>query len=197
MKAIHVPFGLISVVTALSLVLTAPLGRLVCSAGASDRGSNHGPTVASRIQEIEACILKQVNSERKRKGLKPLVLNSLLCDVARHHSADMANTGSLSHRNARGEDLSERLKKRGVDVLGKDRVFAPVGIAENIGLMPLGNVHPYGHVRYPQDVANAMMKKWMESPGHRANILNARYTSIGIGAAYDGEGTYYLTQDFK
>jgi len=72
-----------------------------------------------------------------------------------------------------------------------------VGIGENIGMMPTGNVEGNGYVISSNDVANAMMKGWMNSPGHRANILESDYNFIGVGVAYNGYNTYYLTQDFK
>jgi len=64
-------------------------------------------------------------------------------------------------------------------------------------MMPTGNVEGYGYISSSNDVADAMMKSWMNSTGHRTNILDASYDFLGVGVSYNGYGTYYLTQDFK
>ena len=71
-----------------------------------------------------------------------------------------------------------------------------LGIAENIGQMPTGNVLGIGYVsNEPDSIAKAQVKAWMNSPGHRANILGTDYDRIGVGVAYDGF-EYVLTQNF-
>lgn len=52
------------------------------------------------------------------------------------------------------------------------------------------------NIAYGQPTAQAVMDAWMNSPGHRANILNSSYTQIGVGAVADNNGTIYWTQDF-
>ena len=63
--------------------------------------------------------------------------------------------------------------------------------------MPTGNVVGQGYVNNDaQSIAQAMVQSWMNSPGHRENILNAKYARIGVGVAYDGTLYYLGTQDF-
>ena len=63
--------------------------------------------------------------------------------------------------------------------------------------MPTGNVVGHGYVNNdPESVARAMVQAWMESPGHRENILRTQYARIGVGVAYDGTLYYYGTQNF-
>ena len=62
--------------------------------------------------------------------------------------------------------------------------------------MPTGNIIGYGYVSSNEDVAIAMVAGWMNSAGHRANILNSNYDYIGVGVARD-ESVYYLTQNFQ
>jgi uncharacterized protein YkwD len=63
-------------------------------------------------------------------------------------------------------------------------------------MMPIGNVQGYGYVGNDADsVAKAVVESWMNSPGHRANILNTGYEKLGVGVGFNGKD-YYLTQDF-
>ena len=74
-------------------------------------------------------------------------------------------------------------------------------VGENIAQMPQGvKVKGIGSVKSEKDVAKALMKTWMKSPGHRSNILNPAFTEIGIGVACkkkQGYREYYATQDFQ
>jgi len=151
----------------------------------------------SDTYKIEELVFQKVNGERKAAGLKELIWNSLLADIAREHSLDMANQSYFSHENLQGETPAQRAQEKGIDILKMQGSVMQVGVAENIGMTPTGNVEGYGYVTSPEDVANASMNGWMNSPGHRANILNSNYNAIGVGVAYDGAGKYYLTQDFE
>lgn len=151
----------------------------------------------SATYEIETMVFNKVNEERKKQGLQALKSEPKIAEVARLHSLDMANRSYFSHVNPEGEDPTMRAKKRGIETETQKGSVIMVGIAENIGMMPTGNVEGNGYVSSSNDVANAMMRGWMNSPGHRANILNVDYNFIGVGVAYNGYGTYYLTQDFK
>lgn len=147
--------------------------------------------------DIENIVFSKVNEERRKRGLRALIWDPKLAEVARLHSLDMANKSYFSHDNPEGDDPTMRARKRGIETETQKGSVIMIGIAENIGMMPTGNVEGYGYVSSSNDVADAMMKSWMNSPGHRANILDASYDFIGVGVAYNGYGTYYLTQDFK
>lgn len=148
--------------------------------------------------EIELLVLRKTNKIRRNNGLKELTWDPMLADIARKHSLEMSKTGLLSHINEEGEGPTERAEKRDYDTLKKDGLVYQRGIGENIGLMPLGNVKGYGNIQSNEDVAEAMVESWMNSPGHRANILNSNYEFIGVGVAFDtNESYYYLTQNFK
>jgi uncharacterized protein YkwD len=146
---------------------------------------------------IEQTILLYTNQERQQQGLPVLAWDASLAAIARAHSTDMAEHGFFSHTNPAGQDPTARAVAAGYSVrrdLGGLRYS--LGIGENIGKMPTGNVVGHGYVNNdPESIARATVQAWMESPGHRENILNAQYARIGIGVAYDG--TYYFgTQDF-
>jgi uncharacterized protein YkwD len=127
------------------------------------------------ISEDEQAIIDLVNKERKKQKLPPLKANALLFRAARGHSANMAAQQKMNHVLDR-KDLRYRLKKVGY----------PVGYGgENIAWAS-------------KQVATAetVMKNWMNSSGHRANILGKSYTEIGIGIAEGDDGKVYYTQVF-
>jgi len=111
----------------------------------------------------------------------------------------MAENNFFSHVYQRGEDPTARAIRNGYNVhkeLGGG--WYSDGIAENIGKMVTGNVVGLGYVSNTAEaIGVAQVKSWMESPGHRANILDSQYDLIGIGVAYDGSSYYISTQNFK
>lgn len=147
---------------------------------------------------IEQAIFALTNQERQAQGLPALQWDSRLASIARAHSQDMATNDYMSHTNLRGQDPTARAVAAGYDVrrsLGGG--WTTSGIGENIGMMPTGNVVGHGYVNNdPESVARAMVQAWMNSPGHRENILRTQYARIGVGVAYDGTLYYYGTQNF-
>lgn len=129
------------------------------------------PTVTTTAQEDE--VIRLVNVERSRQGLQTLAKNWELSRVARYKSADMANKGYFSHTSPTYGSPFKMMESFGIR-------FSSAG--ENIA---------YGQ-RTPQEVMNA----WMNSPGHRSNILSPSYTQIGVGMAKNSSGVLYWTQMF-
>jgi len=149
------------------------------------------------LSEIECLILEYTNQERTSRGLDELEWDDDLAEIARKHSQDMAENDYFSHTNLDGDGPTERAEKHGYDTykdLGGG--WYSEGIAENIGMMPTGNVEGKGYVaNEPDSIAKAQVESWMDSPGHRANILDPDYDKLGVGVSYDG--LYYIsTQDF-
>jgi uncharacterized YkwD family protein/spore coat assembly protein SafA len=129
------------------------------------------PTVTTATQENE--VVKLVNAERAKAGLPALKQNWELSRVARYKSADMANKGYFSHNSP--------------------TYGTPFQMMENFGLRfsAAGENIAYGQ-RTPAEV----MKDWMNSPGHRNNILSRSFTEIGVGLAKNKNGVCYWTQQF-
>ncbi len=109
-----------------------------------------------------------VNSHRKRIGCPVLSWDERIAAVAQAHSDDMARNGFFSHTNPRGQDGFARLSAAGVRW---------GSAAENIA--------------YGQPTAAQVLDSWLNSPGHRRNIDNCRYTRHGVGLS----GTRW-THDF-
>ncbi len=125
-------------------------------------------------------VLELTNQERTQAGLKPLVLDEKLSNVSQKHSEDMANNDFFSHTGSNGSSAVQRAQAEGY-------IYPYVG--ENIAA---GYSTP-----------EAVIAAWMNSPGHRKNILNPYYQEIGIGYYHlkndTGNINYidYWTQNFS
>ena len=122
------------------------------------------------VSEFEKQVVDLTNAERQKAGLKPLAIHSQLMNVAEAKSADMAKNNYFSHNSPTYGSPFDQIKAAGIS-------YRAAG--ENIA---------QGQ-RTPAQVVQA----WMDSPGHRANILNANFTHIGVGYVADGN---YWTQQF-
>ena len=123
--------------------------------------------------DLEARMLEMVNAERRKEGLKPLLADPDLAEVARAHSRDMFARSYFAHVSPEGQDLSHRLRR------GKVRHLLA---GENLALAP---TLPGAH------------QGLMNSPGHRANILRPQYGRIGIGVLDGGRYGLMVTQNFR
>lgn len=118
-----------------------------------------------------AQVLSLVNEERAKAGLPALSLNTSLSAAASIRAAEIQT--SFSHTRPGGKDFSTVLKESGIS-------YRAAG--ENIA--------------YGQTSAQKVMTDWMNSAGHRANILNTSYTEIGIAHVKNASGTDYWVQLF-
>jgi uncharacterized protein YkwD len=118
-------------------------------------------------------VLRLVNAARTGSGCAALSTNSALTRAAREHSSDMARNGYFSHTSLDGRTAADRIRAAG---------YAGRITGENIAA--------------GQTTAKSAMDAWMESPGHRANILNCGYRHIGIGHVTGGPYGHYWTQNF-
>ncbi|MBY0008652.1 hypothetical protein H7K05_25365 [Priestia aryabhattai] len=121
--------------------------------------------------QFEQKVVDLVNQERQKQGLKPLTLNKELSDVARTKSKDMMDKGYFDHNSPTYGSPFDMMKQFGIE-------YTTAG--ENIAKGQ----------QSPEDVMNA----WMNSDGHRKNILNPDFTEIGVG--YVKGDTTYWTQQF-
>lgn len=151
--------------------------------------------VDKRVEQIEARVHTLINNERAVAGLTPLLLDSVLSDIARKHSADMALGGYFDHVNREGLDPSGRATKEGYSCTKSYGSYYTYGVAENINQVPYGNVVGCGYVSSSEDVASCAVDGWMTSAGHRQNILTSTYDREGIGVSIAGNKVY-ITEDF-
>ncbi|MGW1183728.1 CAP domain-containing protein [Streptomyces drozdowiczii] len=147
---------------------SAPAARKSSSAApAPSKSSTPSATAAS----AQAAILALVNEERGKVGCSPVTASSSLASLAQNFSDDMAARGFFDHTDPDGKTPWDRADAAGVSGLG----------GENIAR--------------GQADAQAVMDAWMNSDGHRANILNCDYKTLGVGVHY-GAGGPWWTQDF-
>lgn len=128
------------------------------------------PTKDEAVSSYENEVVRLVNIERGKQGLKPLASDWQLSRVARYKSQDMRDKGYFSHTSPTYGSPFEMMKSFGIS-------YRTAG--ENIARGQ----------KTPSEVVNA----WMNSSGHRANILNSSFTKIGVGYVKDGS---YWTQMF-
>jgi len=129
------------------------------------------PQQNTQANALENQVVQLVNNERTSRGLSPLTPNWELARVARIKSEDMYRNNYFSHQSPVYGSPYDMLRSFGIR-------FTAAG--ENIA--------------YGQTTAQSVMNSWMNSPGHRANILNSQFTEIGVG--YFNAGTPYWTQLF-
>lgn len=127
------------------------------------------PTLSSSVQSYEQEVARLVNVERAKAGLAPLTLNWELSRVARYKSQDMKDNRYFAHNSPTYGTPFQMIRSFGLS-------YRTAG--ENIAM---GYATPA-----------AVMNGWMNSSGHRTNILNANYTQIGVG--YVAEGNYWTQQ---
>lgn len=130
-------------------------------------------TTARPRPDLEAELLRLVNRERTQRGLQPLKADAELTKVAREHSDDMFTRGYFSHYTPEGLDPFDRMKKDGVHFLTG---------GENIAITQTLTMAHTG---------------LMNSPGHRANILNPAFGRLGIGILDGGIYGLMITQAFR
>ncbi|MFJ4469398.1 CAP domain-containing protein [Streptomyces sp. NPDC089424] len=129
------------------------------------------PVTVSPETAAETEVLRLVNDERAQAGCSPLAANSALADLAGDYSDAMAEQGFFDHTDPSGRTPWDRAEAAGIGNLG----------GENIA-------------RGQADAA-AVMEAWMNSPGHRANILNCDFKTLGVGV-HHGQGGPWWTQNF-
>jgi uncharacterized protein YkwD len=122
---------------------------------------------------FEGTVLTLVNQERAKAGCARLTRDSSLAKAARAHSADMAARDYFSHTTPEGVTFGKRITNAG---------YRFSRAAENIAA--------------GQSSPASVMDAWMNSSGHRANILNCNLTNLGVGVIYSTRGRPYWTQDF-
>jgi len=125
--------------------------------------------------EIELQVLTLLNEERANENLAPLTIDMRLMQAARKHNNDMAINDFVSHTGSDGSSPFDRIADSG---------YSMRSAGENIAA---------GY-----RTAEAAVQGWMNSDGHRANILHSSYEHIGIGYVYDASASYghYWTTDF-
>ncbi len=173
-----------------SLVIAAllPVLAIVAPAEAATgkRSSSCNDTrvvpAAGNVAEVERATLCLLNAERGKRELRPLVSNQRLARAADRHTDDMVKRGYFTHDSRNGDSFADRIRD--------------TGYLSNVSTWTVGENLAWGSGNLA--TADAIVRAWMDSPGHRANILNGRYREIGValtlGSPRGGSGATYATE---
>ena len=139
---------------------------------------------ADNMRRIGTATLCLMNSERRKQGLPPLATDAVLARASRGHSADMVKRSYFAHDSPEGRTVVDRL--RAARYIPKGRGWT---VGENLawGSGPLGS-------------PRAIVQAWLDSPGHRKNLLSPRYSAVGLGIVHgspqDASSGATFTTDF-
>jgi uncharacterized protein YkwD len=159
--------------------------------------SNNTASLASTIHRL-------INDERRKDGLQPLQWDPALANIALSHSKDMAERDYFDHISPEGEDFADRYAENGyrLETQIGDRIY--VG-GENLFLNNVVRTYTYDEITNEvleyqynslDELARSTVQGWMESQGHRENILTP-FTREGIGIFVTDEGKVYITENFS
>jgi uncharacterized protein YkwD len=151
-----------------TLIAVAALAVALTALPMSAEASGCVAAKASKRQIVRATLC-ELNHTRGRYGLHHLRLNKRLSRAARRHARDMARRNYFSHDTLGGGSFLDRIRRTGY-LRGAHSWI----VGENLAWGSRGYSRP-----------QVIMRMWMNSPGHRANILNGSFREIGIGVAYD------------
>ncbi|KAL3665508.1 hypothetical protein V7S43_009543 [Phytophthora oleae] len=160
------------------LVVRPVIAYLLVAAAVSEaanlRQAKRNLQTYTQSDDYFSAMLYRVNQERVTRGLPALCTNKKLQDAAQRHSDDQAENNYMDHTGTDGTSITDRVSEAGYDW---------GSVAENIAA--------------GQPDVDSVMKTWMNSPGHRANILG-EYTMFGTAYAYNANSQFkhYWTQDF-
>lgn len=138
------------------------------AAAAACKNSDALPGEASK-KALVSSTLCLLNVERKQRSIRKLQLSPRLSKAARRHARDMARNNYFSHNSRNGASFLDRIKKTGY-LRGARSWMAGENLAWGSGRL---------------STPRATVRAWMNSPGHRANILTGRFEHIGIGIVFD------------
>ncbi|WP_422377988.1 CAP domain-containing protein [Roseibium sp.] len=141
----------------------------------------------ARASSFERQMLNLINEERANAGLQPLRLNVLLNDSSEDHTEWMLRSGNFSHVGEGGSSATERTTDSGYPLEGSWRTGENIAWQSERGSQGI------------EDDVRQLHESLMNSPGHRANILNPDFTEIGIGIVrgdFRGYDSVAVTQNF-
>ena len=195
-KSFILPFGLLLffILCLISCATPPP--------SSTGRVHERGNRPSINISRLEKNIHDLINGERRKHGLSPLAWNDTLSSIARKHSQDMAVRKYFSHDTPEGHDFSYRYSQAGYScaVHGQGNIYYTG--AENIFQNNLYDrvVFMDGVAHYEWNtvgkIAESTVEGWMNSRGHRKNILTPYWKSEGIGVAISPDDKVYITQNF-
>ena len=195
---------------------STPASTPITTHSATPSGKVPGGTLLDAV-DIYTAVIRYTNEARVASGLSPLLEDIAISRIAFAHSANMAVSGVLSH-TIRGQDPTDRALAAGYDCRAyRTATSYTYGLSENIYEFPrirlwtswtlaglVTRTEPTEFIRSSEEMGRGLVDGWMNSPGHRANILDPYATRIGVGIyihqsiehGYVSE-TVWATQNFS
>lgn len=149
--------------------ITAAIG-LFGVGGALQQCAPPPAPVIVQIGGVESAVVNGANQHRANAGVRALTVDSRLTSAAQSHANDMANRGRMTHTGSNGSNAGARIHVYG---------YGWTTWAENVAA--------------GQTTADQVLSAWMNSSGHRRNILNGNMVNIGVAAAKGPNGVTYWT----
>lgn len=151
---------------------TTPASTPTTSSNSTSNSSTPTIPSTSGLTADESKAFQLLNADRAANGLPALKINTSLVRLAEGYASDMINRKFFSHYNPEGQSPFDRMRQAGISYR-----YAGENLAINRNV-------------------TAAETAFMNSPGHRANILSPNYTEVGIGVRYDSTGSAYVVQEF-
>jgi len=207
-RAGKLTLGLLFSSAGIGLILVIAVGAIATGAvtipgPVSDTADSVADSVANSTDgfgepnetDIEQAVHSRINTAREENALAPLADDRRLSEIARAHSTDMATRQYYSHESPDGANFEDRYQEAGYNCRVNTASNRYLEGAENIFKMS------YDGQSYTTDeIAERAVAGWLDSPGHRENIMNEHWNNEGIGAAVverdDGSTEVYITQNF-
>jgi uncharacterized protein YkwD len=145
--------------------------------------------------EIAGRVLRGINRERTLRRLPALAVDSALGVISRAHSADMAARGYFSHDSPEGLRAAARARRADYRYRALGENLFQGSRYGSVARIPLRN----GGYRYdydyhsPTELAELVVQGWMDSPGHRENMLSPEFSNAGLGLATDDRDRVFVT----
>lgn len=158
--------------------------------GAPAAETQESVNASTERARLELAVHERVNEVRRERGLEPLAFDTDLRAVARYHSEDMAEQGYFSHTGRNGSSFEDRYERFDYRCRVPTDGFSYKTGGENLFTMQ----SPVELA--PEDVADRAVQGWLDSPGHRRNLLDPDWRREGIGVARADDGRLYVTQNF-
>jgi len=159
-------------------------------------------------EELARRIQTLVNDVRVSHGIKPLVWEQRLANIALDHSRDMADHPFFGHTNPRGQKPEDRARQAGLPAQAQHGPYLIEGIGENLFLTH--RYREYRMYRYTDgseqfifdwkstdELVREAIDLWMQSSTHRANLLSPLYKAAGVGIVHTAQETLFITQNFS
>ena len=160
-----------------------------------------------KLSDLQKLIHQKVNQKRIENGLAPYSYDTSLERLALSHSKDMAEKKFFAHVNLQGESPNDRAIRLNIPIETHRDGKILIGVAENLFMCSLkqsiayyfekGEKKQTVHWHTAETISNSVVEGWMNSPGHRKNLLSDNLREHGLGICISQEGQFYVSEEMR